>query len=616
LSLSGAAQRLLEPGGFQRWFSATVLFSVAAVVQTWPLVLHTTDSIVDVPEVFDDSFISLWHLWWFNHALVDLHTNPLETDLLFFPGGVALYLSSLQFVSGALSMPLQWATGNVILSWNVLGLVFFVLSALGMYALSYRVNRNHAAALVSGYIFAFAPFILMQFHGRWHLSTTWPIPLLALFLIRFQDAGRLREAVAAAIFWALLTYNSFEYGAWAGLFLGLFVAYWSLRYLWQRDRERLSTLWRGFAVTAGVWLIVTAPLLIPTWLWLSSEDVPLPQNAEFYSSDLTALVTPSSLWGPGESPEIIEPGQQHQPAGSVENTVYLGIVPLLLAGMAIFTFRRRPDRLIFWSVVFLFFTILALGPYLFIGDTKDFSVLGVSFSVPLPYWLYQQVPLVGSARVPARMIVFGIVGLAVLAGAGFEFLTSWLRRRNSRIMPLAALVIASLVVLEFWSPPVNLVDLSAPAVFEEIRDEPGDFTVLHAPWGRSTGAYTGGYGKGAALTNYYQTIHEKPSFGGLIGRASSSDFFFTELGTEPGLGYLTRPPEDVSAADQDGDEVRRVFQEYRIKYVVLHRFTPKGEPVVDKETFETFDLYLRSVPDLVPIFTDASLIVYRNPDVQ
>jgi len=616
LSLRGAAQRLLEAGGFQRWFSATVLFSVAAVVQTWPLVLHATDSIVDVPRIFNDSYHSLWNLWWVRRALFELHTNPLHTDFIFYPGGADLHLAGLTFVNGVLSSPLQLTTNNLILSWNVVALVSFVLSALGMYALSYRVNRNHAAALISGYIFAFAPYVVMHFHGQWNLSTTWPIPLFVLFLIRFLDSSRLREAVAAALFWALLTYNSLEYGALAGLFLGVFLAYWSFTYLRQKDRERLRGLWSGFAATAGVWLLVTAPLLVPTLFSIYTEDYPLPKNDEFYSSDLLAFVTPSPLWGPGTDPVIVQAGQQKQPAGSLENTVFLGIVPLLLAGLALFAVRRTSRRVMFWLVVLLFFAILALGPYLYIGDTKTFSVLGASFSVPLPYQVYDQVPLVGAGRAPARLILLGLVGLAVLAGTGFDFLTSWLGRRNKKIAPLAALVIASLVVLEFWNPPINLEQLETPPVFEEIRDEPGDFTVLHAPWGRSTGSYTGGYGMGAALPDYYQTIHEKRSFGGYIAQARSIDFFFEELVREPGLGYLARPPGDISAADQDGDEVRRAFQKYRIKYVALHRLTPKGEPVVDKDTFETFDVYLRTVPGLVEIFSDARFTVYRNPDIQ
>lgn len=618
MSLSGTTLSLLKSGGFQRWSVATILFSVAAVVQTWPLVLHATDSIVDVPIIFNDSYHSLWNLWWIKHSLVDLQTNPLHTDFIFFPGGVDLHLAGLTFVNGALSIPLQLATGNLILSWNVVALASFVFSALGMYALSYRVTGNHSAALVSGYIFAFAPYVIMHFHGQWNLSTTWPIPLFALFLIRFLDSGRLREAAVAAIFWALLTYNSLEYGALAGLFLGVFLAYWSFTYLRQEDRERLSALWRGLAVTAGVWLIVTAPLLIPTLLWMSANDVSQPQNDEFYSSDLLAFVTPSPLWGPGTDPVIIQGSQPKQPAGSLENTVFLGFVPLLLAGLALFAIRRPPRRVMFWLVVFLFFSVFALGPYLYIGDTRTFSVLGASFSVPLPYQVYDQIPLLGAGRAPARLIVFGLVGLAVLAGIGLDFLTSWLRRRYRKIVGLAAtVVIASLVVLEFWNPPINLAQLETPAVFEEIRDEPGDFSVLHAPWGRSTGSATGGYGAGSALPDYYQTIHEKPSFGGYIARARAIDFSFPSLSQEPGLGYFVRPPGDISAADQDSDEVRRVFREFRIKYIVLHRLTAKGtEMIVDEETFQVFDAYLRTVPGLVEIFSDASFTVFRNPDIE
>jgi hypothetical protein len=146
--------------------------------------------------------MSLWNLWWVQHALVELHTNPFHTDLLYSPGGTDLYLHTLAFVSGLLSIPLQLATNNLVLSWNMLALLSFVISGLGMYALSYRVTGNHAAAVVSGYIFAFAPYILMRFPGHWHLSTTWPIPLFVLFLLRFQETGRLREAVGAGIFWS------------------------------------------------------------------------------------------------------------------------------------------------------------------------------------------------------------------------------------------------------------------------------------------------------------------------------------------------------------------------------------------------------------------------------
>jgi hypothetical protein len=593
-----------------------ILFSCAAVVQTWPLFLHADDSIIDYRVRPVDSWLSLWNLWWVKHALVDLLTNPFHTDFLYYPGGTDLYLHTLAFTNGVLSIPLQLATDNLVLSWNALLFASFVVSALAMYALSYRVTRNDGASLISAYIFAFAPYTLTKTLGQWHLATTWPIPLFVLFLLRFQETGRPREAVAAGVFWSILTYNSLEYGAWAGLFLGLFFAYWSFVYLRKKDWLRLPALWRGIAVTGGVWLLASLPLLIPTLQSIYGGEYSLSGQDEYFSADLLGFVTPSPLWGPGIVPELPHPDKS--PIGGWENTVFLGIVPLILASLALFAIRRSPHRVVFWAMVFLFFAMLALGPYLYVGNTKSLSLLGASFTVPLPYQIYDQLPLVSVARIPARMIVFGLVGLAVLAGTGFDVLTSWLRPKHKMLAPLAALLVLSLIALEYWNPPVQLSQLTSPAIFEEIRDEPGDFSVLHAPWGRLTGTTAVGHAQGGALTDYYQTIHEKPSFGGYISRASEGDFAIGPHGEEPGLGYLScgscpgPRPQDLNV-----DEARKVFRKYEVKYVVLHRGDPYGGGIgVPVENLQAMDAYLLDVMGLTPVFSDSVLTVYRNPEIE
>src|SRR3990170_4124689 len=182
--LLGGMPGLLR-GDVGRWAGLTLFFAGAAVVQTWPLTPNVTDSVVTQAGWELDGWQFLWNLWLVKHALVDLHTNPFHTDFLYFPQGSDLYLHTLAAMQGVLSIPLQLATDNLFLSWNVLALLFFVLSGLGMYALSYRVTGNHAAALFGGYVFAFAPYILMKFQAsHWLISTTWPIPLFALSLVR------------------------------------------------------------------------------------------------------------------------------------------------------------------------------------------------------------------------------------------------------------------------------------------------------------------------------------------------------------------------------------------------------------------------------------------------
>src|SRR3990170_8582859 len=139
--LLGGMPGLLR-GDVGRWAGLTLFFAGAAVVQTWPLPPHAADSVVTQAGWELDGWQFLWNLWWVKHALVDLHTHPFHTDFLYYPQGSDLYLHSLASTQGVLSIPLQVITGNLLLSWNLLSLLFFVLSGLGMYALSYRVARN------------------------------------------------------------------------------------------------------------------------------------------------------------------------------------------------------------------------------------------------------------------------------------------------------------------------------------------------------------------------------------------------------------------------------------------------------------------------------------------
>jgi len=601
-----------------RWCSLALFFSVAAIVQTWPLITHVTDHIQDSDKLPFDTYAFIWSLWWVKAALLDL-SNPFHTDFLYYPQGADLYLHTIPIVNGVLSIPLQMATGNLFFSWNVLALLFFVFSGLAMYALSYRVNQNHAGALVSGYIFAFFPYLFMQFNSRWHISAIWPIPLFVLFLIRFHEGSRLRDAVIAAVFWTLLTYNNLEFTMDAAVLLGLFSVYWTVVYLLRRDRERLVTLARGVAVMGVVWFALSSPVLIPTYVRVESGEYALTDEDEYYSADALAFVTPSPLWGPGKDPSPGGSGaHSHQEIGTMENTLYLGIMPLLLAAAALFAIRRTPHRVFFWALVFLVFLILTCGPWLYVDGSKDVSIFGLSFSIPMPYQLYDAVPVMGQRRIPTRLLVFATLGLSVLAGAGVDVVTSWLRRHVRPLAAAAGLIILAIVALEYWNPPVHLSRLPEDPIFEQIRDEPGDFSVLHAPWGRMTGWGINGDLFGGPMASYYGAIHHKRTFGGFISRARESELF--AVGLEPGLRYLACPvscPDYPAREDLDPEVVQEVFERLRIKYVALHSQTPHGTVTpYTPDQLQKLDRYLRDVAGLTPIETTPSFTVYRNPQVE
>src|SRR3990172_2719676 len=215
-AVSSGPGRVRRWARWARWPALSLFFATATIVQTWPLAKHPDNSITTWSFFPFDGWQFLWNLWWVKYSVLSLE-YPFHTEHLLYPQGSDLYLHPLTFVNGVMSIPLQLATGNLILTWNLLVLLCFVLAGVGPYALAYRITRNHLAALVAGFIFAFTPFTMMRLGGHWNIFATWPIPFFLLFLIRFKDSGRVLDAVLTGVFLAILTLNWLEFATDAAL---------------------------------------------------------------------------------------------------------------------------------------------------------------------------------------------------------------------------------------------------------------------------------------------------------------------------------------------------------------------------------------------------------------
>ena len=68
----------------------------------------------------------------------------------FYPYEQSLSLIDLTFGLAMLAAPVNWATGNMFLGYNVTWLLTFVLSGLGAYLLTRQLTRSVPAALLAG----------------------------------------------------------------------------------------------------------------------------------------------------------------------------------------------------------------------------------------------------------------------------------------------------------------------------------------------------------------------------------------------------------------------------------------------------------------------------------
>jgi len=114
-----------------------------------------------------DGWQNYWNLWWVKIALVDRHTNPYVTDLLYHPTGVRLYFHTLNPLNALLTMPVQLVWG-LFPAYNAAWFVAFVLGGYGAYLLALYATRglapglprpvHHAWAFLAGAVFTLSPY--------------------------------------------------------------------------------------------------------------------------------------------------------------------------------------------------------------------------------------------------------------------------------------------------------------------------------------------------------------------------------------------------------------------------------------------------------------------------
>ncbi len=602
-------------------------YTLITVVVTYPVTLRLRSALAGAPD--QDALQHLWISWWTEKALLDLGTSPAQASYLYYPDGTYHPMLWVTPYPQVIALPLQLLFGQVA-AYNLHLFLSFVLTGLTAYLLCTYLTKSRSASFVGGLIFAF--FSNRLSHATAHLAqvVTYFFPLYALYLIRLfaplSQVGRgaggegqssWRNAWLCGILLALsMLVNIIHVAYFIVPFTTLLILYYSVKaYLMgchsepkrsEGEESRPSyciavgklrrvgkEVFAAFALAA----MLTAPFLLPfAWRSLSGQLSYLRMaGAVDYSADLLGFVTPAlshPLWGRWTSfrtwaEAVIGRGNV------LENTVYLGVVTLLLAGWGA---RRRWSEARFWLILGLAGMVLSLGPVLKIG--------GLQTSLPLPYALLQRLPFYKWGRIPGRANETIVLPLAVLASFGtasllkrFEPLRGlrkpshgWLR--GALITVLSVLILFDYVVA--W--PFPTMDASVPDFYQRMAQEPKDFAVLDLPqwptWLREA----------SNRAMHYQTVHQHKIVGGYVWRLPE--------GLEGGmkaLQELVLPPVTRDMIPRPlPEEALRALNRYHIKHVILHKGVWAIEE--DEEALAALRRLLGK-----PFYDDQRLAAFRVP---
>jgi hypothetical protein len=430
---------------------AAGLYAVLTVLMTWPLAarLHIRDA--------GDSAFFAWEIGWEIHAL---KTDPVRLPHanIFHPLRYTLGMDEPVLGTTLLVLPLALFTDDAVWLFNVARLLTFALSAWTAYLLARELRVREAVALIAGAAFAFSTIVDPIAHLS-TLGTQW-LPLVVLFLHRYAQSEKMRDAFLAGLFYVL----EFLACGYHGLIGAVVLPCAAVPLVWGRGRLILR------AVPA---LVVTALALLPLYALQRAGLQPHEfarghDETVVYSASLQTFLA-TSAWN-----RVY--GDLTAPFRTEANPLFPGLVrpALILAGaVTLWRARRRPSRTaVAFAVMGLMSIVVALGPEIRWFDTT----LG-----PGPFAALREiVPLFQMIRVTSRAGPFLKLAIAMLLALALQ---RWAWRRAGLAL-CAVLVLGEAVMVPIPLPAwAQVVDTRRPVppVYAWLAALPEEVAVVELP---------------------------------------------------------------------------------------------------------------------------------------
>jgi hypothetical protein len=420
---------------------------------TWPLAARLGSAL---PAGAGDLWQNLWNFWWWGQALA-AGESPWWTPLQFHPRGADLALHT----HSPFNMLLFARIAEPATAYGLAVLFSTWLAAFGAYLLGRELSGSARAGLVAALVFAFFPNRLEQTLEHLNLFSTQFLPLTVWAYLRLVRQGGLRWVLALGGFFAANALCDWQL-ATLGLLL---LAVLGVATLWRPPRPR-AALARDLGLAGAVAVGLTLPAAWPVVEAVGSGQA-FQKPAVEKGVDLAFLLRPHfhhPLWGDW----TLDAYRERRAYPSAGFTAYLGLVPLLLAGVAV---ARRRAGAAFWAGLFGASLVLALGAHAHL----DGRLLR---GVTLPFAWFEPLPVLSTLRVANRFLIPASLALAVLAALGAG-------RRASDVRFAGILLV---VALDYLWLPYPLAPLETSALYAKLRAGAAPGAVLNVPFTDSPGA--------------------------------------------------------------------------------------------------------------------------------
>lgn len=432
---------------------AIFLYIITFVIITYPLILSFSSK---MPGNSGDEYLMSWFFWEFYHYVFVLHKWPFFTNLAYYPHGVPIYVSTSMPVNSVIASVIYYFSRNLILSYNVVFFISFMLNAYFAYLLADETVKNKTASFFAGVIFAACPVLVEQ--ARWGDINIWSaygLPLYILFFNRLYNDPGIKNALLAAVGLFLATYAGFyEFTVMLMLYSIFFIFY---RFFKEdkilrlkqaglnndndnaarakitggrglksaandfKNRALLNPVFNAkylkkLALMISVFVVASSPFLIPAIYYLYIDKGVLFFDPDIFfiksfSATLFAFFVPpffNHLMLPFTKAVYFNPVYPFMARGA-NSLDFLGYVPIVFFIIAV---AKGFKNIRFYFYAFLFFVLMSLSPLIHI-------VNNIRVFDPFVY-LIDILPVFRGMEESGRYMIMGFLFFAIICAYGIK----------------------------------------------------------------------------------------------------------------------------------------------------------------------------------------------------
>ncbi len=307
----------------------------------------------------------------------------------------------------ALLYPLNWFGLILPLAWSmsVTAVLHLFIAGWGMWMFTKQLGLTGLGRGISALSFALTGYLVARL-GTYPtvFASAW-MPWLMWAAFNVLTSRQRRDIGLLAVFTALQLLAGHAQTTWYSMvLLGLFSAWWAFdhRIKWQRLAIIVLAIVLGAGVAAAQ-LLPTAELLAQSQR-STGVDYDTVMNFSYSLPRTLNLLSPNFFGTPAN-------GSYAAKGAFFEDAVYIGLIPLISAFVAILTWAwgkiRKAERpssfksVPFWFVIVIIAFMFALGK-----------------NSPVFPFLYAHVPTFSMFQAPVRWHIWTVFGLSILAGIG------------------------------------------------------------------------------------------------------------------------------------------------------------------------------------------------------